>query len=212
MPAVLAIDTSTPQGGVAILVPEAGVVFEARFVANKSHNSEFVTPLEEALVALGDRPLGLIAVGTGPGSYTGIRIGISVAIGVSLSRGAPVVGVPSVCVVKEAETYHVAGDARRGTVFMAEVVKRKLAGEPVMVGSKDFKLPEGRLFTFDENPIAPELEPASPDPVVLAEVAASMTDREIEQAASQPVEPIYLRAPFITTPKKPGKSVPGATA
>ena len=121
------------------------------------------------------------------------------------------VGVPSVCAVEEAATYHVAGDARRGSVFVAEVVDRKLAGEPSMVEVKDFKLPEGPVFTFDDAPFTNELKQVSPNPVVLAEVAASMTESEIEQAAARPVEPIYLRAPFITTPKKPGKQLPGST-
>ena len=207
MPTVLSIDTSTPVGGVAIVGLEGEVRYEARFTANRSHNSEFVEPLREALAVLGDDPLDLIAVGTGPGSYTGIRIGISVAIGISLSRGAPVIGVPSVCTVAVAESCHVVGDARRESIFCVEVVDRRLVDEPTMVEAGEFELPDGPVFTFDDSPVVPGLTAAGPDPVVLARIAVEMTVEEIEQATSEPFEPIYLRAPFITTPKKPGKSV-----
>ncbi|MEM9479785.1 MAG: tRNA (adenosine(37)-N6)-threonylcarbamoyltransferase complex dimerization subunit type 1 TsaB [Verrucomicrobiota bacterium] len=209
---VLAIDTSTSRGGVAVVDGNGEVLFEETFVANRSHNSEFVEPLQNALNALGDQRLDRVVVGTGPGSYTGIRIGISAAMGVAMSREAALVGLPSVCAVAGVESYSVVGDARRGASFVAEIAERKLVGAPRVVDAAEFVRLEGAVFTFDEKPILEDLPQVNPEAAILAVIVARMNDGEIEQLAGAPVEPIYLRAPFITEPKKMGKAVPGAPA
>ena len=87
----LAIETSTTQGSVA-LMRDGECLLERAFASERSHNSQIFAPLQEALeLATPD----LIAVGTGPGSYTGARIGIAAGIGISLTHSASLIGIPS---------------------------------------------------------------------------------------------------------------------
>ncbi len=122
MPSILAIETATARGGVAV-VRDGGVVFERHFVSERSHNSQLFAPLSEAL-RLYSSDLRCIVVGIGPGSYTGARIGIAAAQGLGLSRDVPVIGLLSVLAPEAAEEppeFVVCGDARRGKFFTARV-------------------------------------------------------------------------------------------
>ena len=82
---ILALDLSTPRGDLAVLRGD-DVVFTSAFVSERSHNAQVFAPLREALAVAGS-DLDLIVIGTGPGSYTGVRIAIAAAQGVALSRG-----------------------------------------------------------------------------------------------------------------------------
>ncbi len=93
---VLGIDTSTEMGSVAVVVD--GVVVAELVARVREKHGETLLPhvahvLELAGVALAD--LNLVAVGVGPGSFTGLRIGLATAKGLAVGRGMPVVGVPS---------------------------------------------------------------------------------------------------------------------
>ena len=85
---ILAIETSTNVGSIAVL-RDGDCVFSKTFTSERSHNSQIFAPLGEALEITTP---GLIAVGTGPGSYTGARIGIAVGIGIFLSINAKLIG------------------------------------------------------------------------------------------------------------------------
>lgn len=61
-----------------------------------------------------------IVVGTGPGSFAGIRSAIAFARGYSLGSGCEVLGLPSACALaREGEAVAVVGDARRGKYWVA---------------------------------------------------------------------------------------------
>ena len=97
---VLAIDTTSPWGSVAVAGPE-GVLAEARLVTVEGH-SRWLLPAVEALL----RGLGLdafaldaFAVTTGPGSFTGLRVGLGSVQGLALASGRPCVGLPTLDVL-----------------------------------------------------------------------------------------------------------------
>lgn len=93
---VLGIDCATWRAGVAVVDAER-VLAERSLTVTGSHATSILSLIDEALAAAGLDPsdLGLLAVSIGPGSFTGLRIGLGVAKGLHLSRGMPIVGVPT---------------------------------------------------------------------------------------------------------------------
>lgn len=94
---VLAIDTATKLASVALYDGEDGPQAEATWYTSMNHTVELmpaiVSILEQQRVAA--EQLNGLAVALGPGSYTGLRIGLSVAKGLCLSLGIPIVGIPT---------------------------------------------------------------------------------------------------------------------
>src|SRR5205085_7654003 len=93
---ILAIETSTSRGSVALL-SAAGVLFESSFSAERGHSSALFAHLERALkIVKPDQ----IVVGLGPGSYSGVRVAIAAAIGLELATGGAWFGGPSVAAIE----------------------------------------------------------------------------------------------------------------
>ena len=211
MSAILAIETSTPFGSVAVVRGEE-IIFERSFTSERSHNSQLFAPLREVLENCSGS-LRAIVVGIGPASYTGVRIGIAAAQGLALSLNVPVLGWPSVAAVEPhpaSPSYHVCGDARRGTFFLAEIRNRKLAGSIATLDADTFRRmhaaasPDDPWFTFDPKPPLQlgGIHCVRPAASELALAAAKLSDEELHQLAHQPLEPLYLSAPFVTMPRK----------
>jgi tRNA threonylcarbamoyladenosine biosynthesis protein TsaB len=124
---VLGFDTATPATSVGVL-SAAGDLFEARDVVapgGRGHHAERVLVEARELLAaaaLDWSDIGLVAVGVGPGGYTGLRIGLATARGLAFAVGARLVGVGTLRAL--AEPLRPLGaitilDARRGELFVA---------------------------------------------------------------------------------------------
>lgn len=121
---LLALETSTDQCSVALL--SAGEIGERREREPRSH-TRVLLPLIDSLLkdaGIGIADLDLIAYGAGPGAFTGLRIGVSVAQGLGFGADIPLCGISSLAIVA-AEVLHthndatvcVAQDARMGEVY-----------------------------------------------------------------------------------------------
>ena len=94
---LLAIDTATRRAAIAVgtgrEVPLAGRSWEAGY----RHGEELLAVLDELLreAGLGLRDLGGVVAGTGPGAFTGLRVGLATAKGLAYGLRVPVVGVAS---------------------------------------------------------------------------------------------------------------------
>lgn len=92
---ILAIESSGEGGGAAVL--QAGeVLAEAQVSAPRTHGSELVPCIDRALFEARRKreEIDLVAVNCGPGSYTGLRIGLATAAAIGFALGKPVAGVP----------------------------------------------------------------------------------------------------------------------
>jgi len=101
---LVAIDTATAYASLA-LHDGFQVRVEHTWESQRRHTVELVPRLMAALeqVGLGIGHLSGVAVTRGPGSFTGLRVGVAVAKGLALARGLPVVGVPTLDVVAAAQ-------------------------------------------------------------------------------------------------------------
>lgn len=92
---VLGIETSTPRISVALV--DGDTLLGERQVMVERNRTGLMPLVDELFTAVGLRPQALdaVAVGAGPGSFTGLRIGLSAARGIALARNIPAVGIPS---------------------------------------------------------------------------------------------------------------------
>lgn len=91
----LAMDTATDVASVAL--HDGSVLAESTWTSRRRHTVELAPRVERMLIGQGLTATDLagIAVAIGPGSYTGLRISLSLAKGIALGLGTPVVGVPT---------------------------------------------------------------------------------------------------------------------
>lgn len=155
---ILAFDTATAATTVA--VADGDSVIERRDdppPGERPRHTSRLMPLIAELLAetgWGWEKLDRIAVGVGPGTFTGLRIGVSTARALGRARGTPLVGVStleSLSLNVDNEIVCAAIDARRGEVFAAVWERRRLALEPGAFDPADLarQLPSGSLAIGD---------------------------------------------------------------
>jgi tRNA threonylcarbamoyladenosine biosynthesis protein TsaB len=103
---LLAIDTSTRIVGLA-LYDGIQVLSESSWSSIDYHTVELAPAVAEALKKASltnDETLGALAVALGPGSFTGLRIGMALAKGLALARHLPIIGVPTLDILAAAQS------------------------------------------------------------------------------------------------------------
>jgi len=123
---ILSLDTTTRAGSVAI-VRDDTILAELTGDPAVTHGARLPSELQRALEAAEVRiaEIDLVAVGAGPGSFTGLRVGISTVQGLAFARGLKVVPVSNLDALAHESAERVAGalpigawiDAQRGEVF-----------------------------------------------------------------------------------------------
>jgi tRNA threonylcarbamoyladenosine biosynthesis protein TsaB len=98
---ILAIDTATDYASVALYDPDNGTLAESSWHTSKNHTVELMPTVVHMLGSqrLSAQELDAVAVALGPGSFTGLRIGLSVAKGLCVSLGIPLAGIPTLDIV-----------------------------------------------------------------------------------------------------------------
>ena len=96
----LSIETSDYMGGVA-LVRDGRPVAEVGLASKETHSRRLMVVIKWLMQRLGAdwSDLDILAVGLGPGSFTGLRIGLSTAKGLAFALGLPLIGVPTLDVL-----------------------------------------------------------------------------------------------------------------
>jgi tRNA threonylcarbamoyladenosine biosynthesis protein TsaB len=101
---LLAIDTSTRNVGIA-LYDGIQVLNETIWASRDYHTVELAPAIADTLSRCGIKiqDLNLLAVSIGPGSFTGLRIGLAVAKGIALACHLPIIGVPTLDILTESQ-------------------------------------------------------------------------------------------------------------
>jgi tRNA threonylcarbamoyladenosine biosynthesis protein TsaB len=101
---LLALDTSTRTMGIA-LYDGAQILAESAWVTADHHTVELAPAVDETLRRCGLKMSQITALGvaTGPGSFTGLRIGLAFAKGIALAQRIPLIGIPSLEIVAAAQ-------------------------------------------------------------------------------------------------------------
>lgn len=217
---ILALELSSARGSVAVLETEersvaaptsarqalstAGTAEFAREWPNDRKNSgPFFEHLAEVQTQFGEPDT--IIVGLGPGSYAGTRIAISAAIGLQAASRARLIGFPSICAIEcDANEYFVIGDARRQTFFIARVRDNNLDEGPDLMSEAELREKLDKLdsrisiVATEKIPQFQRSEIRYPSAKLLARLAVDSQ----RSFAQRPLEPMYLREPHITLPKK----------
>lgn len=172
---LLAIDTTGPRLQLALLTGRGDV--DAVSDPMDKGQAEAIFPAIASLLernGVGYADLVRVAVTTGPGSFTGLRIGLSAARGIALARFIPVLGVPTLLALslgRPAGSFRLVLDARRGEAYVQDFAA---PGDPS--GSAALVASDGLSF---DDPVVPVAE--------LARFAATADSGE------WPADPFYIR-------------------
>jgi tRNA threonylcarbamoyladenosine biosynthesis protein TsaB len=92
---ILSIDTSSGQGGVALY--DGRRISTRSWPADRSHTTTLLSEIHQLLARaeVRVRDLAAVAIATGPGAFTGLRVGFGIAKGFHLATGIPLIGVPT---------------------------------------------------------------------------------------------------------------------
>jgi tRNA threonylcarbamoyladenosine biosynthesis protein TsaB len=201
---LLAFDTATPA--VTVALHDGSRVLAAESVVDARRHGELLAAgIDKVLRAAGASRCDLteLAVGTGPGPYTGLRAGVMTANVLASVLHLPVHGVCSLDViaadVQAPGDFLVATDARRREVYWALYGGKGMRRAGPFV-ARPAKLPAGYPVAGEGPALYPELGtqvgPRYPSAARLAELA---TARGAGRLAG-PAEPIYLRRPDARQP------------
>jgi tRNA threonylcarbamoyladenosine biosynthesis protein TsaB len=220
---ILAIDTALDACAAAVLDTETGKLTARESQAMKRGHAEALMPLIGRVIAASGTAfagLGRIAVTTGPGSFTGLRVGLSAARGIALAANIPVVGVTTLAayaapIVSQNAEYAVisAIDARHDHVYLQVVsgngsalVRPRVApvseaidawrfGAPHIVGNAANIIAE-RWPSHAAPPFKVEPQ-AAPDIAWVGWLGAAVSPN------TAPARPFYLRSPDAKPAKEP---------
>lgn len=215
---ILAIETSFPEASMT-LAREGEIIFSESFMNGRHHNSQVFDVLERVTELIEVGELTAIIVGTGPGSYSGTRVGIAVAQGLAVVHACPAIGLGSLAatsVARQAETSMAVGDARRGLYYVAEIQSQGEASEAELMDGEAFQKrvscaldSEKSLFTMDDpeilglnDVVKGRIIKGKPESDLLIDVWLGLSPERRETLMQKPLEPSYLRPPFTSKAKK----------
>jgi tRNA threonylcarbamoyladenosine biosynthesis protein TsaB len=213
---ILLIHTSGGEGSVALAYTElAGVVVTEETMPGRSSSERLVPVVKRLMEARGWtlRELGAIVVEHGPGSFTGVRVGLSAAKGLSEASGVPLVAISrlallAACAGANGVPVYAVLDAGRGEFYLGEYVGRRCVREALLSRADLAALVAGGLVVVCEAKVAAALagvrprlvgEPSAADalPLVMERIAAG----EFDDAAL--VDANYLRRTDLEIFAKP---------
>jgi tRNA threonylcarbamoyladenosine biosynthesis protein TsaB len=217
---ILGIETATRTGGVAI-ISESGVIAEYTLNVEVTHSERLMSTVDRVLADTGLTLAGIdgFAVSSGPGSFTGLRIGIAAVQGLTFTTGKPVAAVPTlralawnlphaahpVCPLLDARKQEVyAALYRCGEGGPVMIMQERVSSLQELAGETDgitlFTGEGANLFRreimrfFGERAVFAPLSATVPSAASVAEIGLGMM-RSGETADPENLAPLYIRRP-----------------
>jgi tRNA threonylcarbamoyladenosine biosynthesis protein TsaB len=227
---ILALTTTTPRCTVALVEADGSLLAREAYEDEMNHAERLFLTLD-TLFAKAERTrdgVTLVACDIGPGSFTGVRVGLSSAKGIALGLSVPLIGVGSLEAMCAA-ALHLAPpktevacaliDAKRGETFIAAydrdgrvrmAPRFTLLGEAASVIAAELDVPTdavtfcGRASAREgTQPIIDDAACELPSATWIARIAAR---REAPAEAVDLIEPVYVRAPDAKPMRPPPTS------
>ncbi|SEA77547.1 tRNA (adenosine(37)-N6)-threonylcarbamoyltransferase complex dimerization subunit type 1 TsaB [Rubrimonas cliftonensis] len=193
MTLILVLDTCDARCAAGV-ARDGAILVERAEAMRRGHAERLFALISEALAACGVAPADLagVAVATGPGGFTGGRIGVAAARGLALGVGRPVVGVDWFA----AMAFGVPGRVRvalpgGGATWAQEFESGRALGPPA-------RWPPGLPGDAAEADVAATIDAAGRDAAGLAPLALAAT-AALKQGGARP-RPLYLRPPDALAP------------
>jgi len=217
---ILGIETSTTTGGVAV-VSEDGVIAQYSLNIEVTHSERLMSTVDRVLkdTGLAIDEMDGYAVAIGPGSFTGLRIGLAAVKGLALVSGKPIAAVPTlralawnlpyaaypVCPMLDARKNEVYAATYRfeGTTLvhvMAEAVlslsrlSELISGKTIFTGEASRLFREEIVNMFGERALFAPRATMLPSAAAVAEIGLDMI-KNGKQADPDNVTPMYIRRP-----------------
>ncbi|HEX2892398.1 MAG TPA: tRNA (adenosine(37)-N6)-threonylcarbamoyltransferase complex dimerization subunit type 1 TsaB [Marmoricola sp.] len=213
---LLAFDTATPQVTVAL---HDGDRVVAEYSAGEAmRHGEMLAPgIADVLRRVGalSQDITAVAVGVGPGPFTGLRVGLVTARTMAMALDIPVYGVCSLDIIaaeavdQGLEDFLVATDARRKEVYVASYADGRRVSGPEVVKPLDAATDAvvvGRGATLYPEAFPHSRGPEGPSAAVLCDVVVR------ERYELLDPEPLYLRRPDAMEPHQPKRALRDASS
>ena len=183
---IIAVEAASSDLSLAVADRGGGITGTAAWSSEQRQSAELLPRL---LALLREHGLGIdrttaVAVGTGPGSFTGLRVAMSLAKGLVLARDLALVGVPSLAAWLDAEAEADAAASRAGATE-AHLLVRGEADPRIVPADALARLTEGRRV----------VAPAEVAAASIAQRAAARLERDPHGDDLATLEPRYLRPP-----------------
>ena len=215
---ILALDTSTESCSVALLFE--GQLFEQSIMTQREHSQRILGMMDALFNDAGTTlaAIDAVAFGRGPGSFTGVRVAVSVAQGIAFASDLPVIPVSTLAAVAQAaielnagQQIAVAMDARMGEIYTGLFVNQYGLAVPCyeeQVSAPAMFIPQGEgtwtgvgsgwsayQAVLQQN-FANQLSDIVTDVLPQASMIATLADVEAQQGRMLPAAqalPVYLR-------------------
>ncbi len=215
---ILSLETSAEPASISLETLE-GVV-TSHFPNKNQVNVPLAEELETLLDKVNDH-ISLILVGSGPGSYSGARVGLATAEAIALTHDCPVVTIPSIHGIDNDSEKPLAliGDARRGSYFIITATSSQddiinpqveIIEEKAFLESYNMMKSSHSLFTFESIEKLPysdksyeSVKQVSSSSEQLIKYWNTLSKAERDYYLNSPKEVLYLRPPNITKAKNP---------
>lgn len=212
---ILGFDTADDYCALALI--EKGEVIDTILVATERDQARLLAPLTQELLqkhTLNPKDIDRFAIATGPGSFTGIRVGLAFVRGLGLATGKPVLGFDhftcAARTLKAEPPILIIRQSKRAELFCCWYTNQQKQDEPFLAPLKKIaslldQKPHG-LYTGNANAMLAQAFPALKVRAIEAQVRHAAGDAALltaacANAAAFPAQPVYLREADVSFPK-----------